>query len=300
MSYEINFDDFDDFDIESARMQGTTYEGIEIPEPDSDELTAEEIEERKKKEAIELAKKGFLPNSENYSPTFSSPQEDVERNPRQYIIEECIPACLELWKKNIYTCMTSDHDNEGQCWIEVIFNVLSSENQDIFTKLQGEDVIIFGYHPGHANFGVTKVGIEGQRRLLELAQEFKMQDVPENHAYISLQDFLIKHCHCYKEVPNPDYVPMEPYNEEGVSTDEEWSDYINKRDDWQHSIASHKTLKVFDPEKLTKPIEDLVQEHGMVLEGDRVYLSPFHYKKHLKYLEHLNTLNEDEKHQSLT
>lgn len=77
--------------------------------------TPEEIEQRKKEKAIELEKKGFLPENEGYSETTSSPQEEVEKNPTQYIIQECLPACLELWRKNIYTFMVSDHLNEGIC-----------------------------------------------------------------------------------------------------------------------------------------------------------------------------------------
>lgn len=63
--------------------------------------TPEEIEQRKKEWAIELERKGFLPENEGYSETMSSPQEAVENNPKRFIIEECIPACQELWKKNI-------------------------------------------------------------------------------------------------------------------------------------------------------------------------------------------------------
>ncbi len=39
----------------------------------------------------------------------------------------------------------------------------------------------------------------------------------------------------------------------------------------------------------TKSLEELVLEHNMILEGDRIYLSQFHYDKHQDYL---NSLNE--------
>lgn len=76
----------------------------------------------------------------------SSPQEEVEKNPTQYIIQECLPACQELWKKNIYTFMVSDHLNEGTCWIEIIVDSLSEENKDIYFGLSDDEAVKFSYH----------------------------------------------------------------------------------------------------------------------------------------------------------
>lgn len=149
------------------------------------EPTQEELEIQRQESEKELKAKGFLPKNPELKETPSSPQEIVEANPRQFIIEECIPACQELWSKNIYTFMASDHLNEGQCWIEVVLDSLSDENKEILYQLEGEDVIKYSYHKDCANFGVKHVGLEGQQRLLELAQEFKMQDVPKNQAWLS-------------------------------------------------------------------------------------------------------------------
>ena len=52
------------------------------------------------------------------------------------------------------------------------------------------------------------------------------------------------------------------------------------------SIESSETIRVFAPEKVTNSISELATKHDMILEKDRVYLSPFHYKKHKKYLEY--------------
>lgn len=43
------------------------------------EPTQEELERRKEERAIELERKGFLPENEDYSETMSSPQEEVEK-----------------------------------------------------------------------------------------------------------------------------------------------------------------------------------------------------------------------------
>jgi len=254
-------------------------------------LTPEEKAQKAQEMADELKREGFLPKNPEFNETVGSPQEEVEANPRQFIIEECIPACLELWSKNIYTFMVSDHENKGQCWIEVIADNLSEENRDIFMSLSGDDVIKFSYHKGTINFGVKLVGKKGQERLLELAKQFKMQDVPLNQAYISLQDFLINYCDCYDEISNPNYREMKPVWEMDLPV-EEVADYYLKYDEWKDSIESKKTIKQFNPNKLTKPISEFAREHGVIIVDDRVYLSEFDYKKHMNYVDSLSNKSD--------
>lgn len=249
--------------------------------------STEELEESKRNRAIELEKKGFLPENEGYAETMTSPQEEVEKNPQQYIIQECLPACQELWSKNIYTFMVSDHLNEGMCWIEVVEDSLSEENKKIYLELSDEDTIKFSYHDGTINFGVRFVGEYGQRRLLELAQKFQMQDVPLGQAYITIKDFLMNYCNCYYEYPNPNYKPMlAPW--EATIEDGKMADYREKYKKWQESEESQETILKFAPEKVSKPISELVNEYGMVFADDRVYLSSFHYNKHINYINSLN------------
>ncbi len=260
------------------------------------EATKGELEERKKKRNKELEKKGFLPVNDEYNETMTSPQEIVEKNPKRFILEECIPACKELWSKNIYTFMVSDHLNEGVCWIEIIGDCLSEENKKIFMNLKGEDVTKFSYHKGSVNFGVTKIGKEGQLRLLELAKEFVMQDVPKDLAYITIDEFLMKYCNCYDEVDNPNYREMKSPWESGLTLDE-LPEYMEKYDKWQDSTDSQETLKIFNPNKREKELEELVKEHNMILEDERVYLSPFHYEKHLNYVRQLGEMLASNTHQ---
>ncbi len=61
--------------------------------------TPEEIEKAKEEHKKEILSKGFLPINDELNATMNSSMEDVEKNPRTFIIEECIPACKELWKK---------------------------------------------------------------------------------------------------------------------------------------------------------------------------------------------------------
>lgn len=247
--------------------------------------TLEEIEKEKEEKKKEILSKGFLPKNDELLESMTSPMEDVEMNPRTYIIEECIPACEELWRKNIYTYMVSNHLNEGVCWIEVYFDNLSDENKDIFNTLEGEDITKFSYHQGCVNFGVKCVGEKAQRRLLELAKQFKMQDVPYKDAYINLTDYLIN-CGCYKEVKNPNYIEMSEPWEMNLSV-EELKDYITKYDEWRYSDKSIETYKVFDESKVTKPLEKYFEGTNYIYDGERVYLSSYHYQKHMNYEKYL-------------
>ena len=238
------------------------------------------------KESMDLNDDEFLPLSSDYHEEMRTSQEDVETHPTKYIIEECLPACKELWRKNIYTFMVSDQLNPGECWIEVIANNLSDENKEIFLSLEGDDVRKFSYHNGCINFGVTKVGIKAQKRLLELAEQFKMQDVPEFEGYLSIKDFLMRYCGCAEEIENSAYVEMKPPYEVVLSL-EELVEYIQEYDKWTDSPRSHKTITVFKKRDDLKPIDELVRENNMILDGDRVYLSKFHHDKHLEYIKYL-------------
>lgn len=243
-------------------------------------------QEQRKREIIE---KGFLPQNDEYDETMRSSMEEVEKNPRRYIIEECIPACQELWEKNIYTFMVSDHLNEGQCWIEVVYENLSDENKLVYMQLEGEKVLKFSYHPGCVNFGVNAVGETAQKELLELAKNFKMQDVPYNEAYITLPEFL-RNCGCYKEIENPDYVEMSAPWKLNLPI-KELAEYMTKYEKWEASPQSKKTIRVFDREKVTKPTSEYLEEKNAIFKDGRVYLSYYDYKKHLNYLNSLSSFS---------
>ena len=51
----------------------------------------------------------FLPMNPEFNEEMTVPMEVVEKNPQRFIIQECIPACQELWRKNIYTFMASKY-----------------------------------------------------------------------------------------------------------------------------------------------------------------------------------------------
>ena len=225
----------------------------------------------------------YLPPSDSYQETMHSPMEEVEKNPERFIMTECIPACQACWANNVYTFMVSDYLNEGTCWIEVALDNLSDENKEILESFSGDDVIKFSYHKGTMAFGVEKVGLEGERRLLELAEQFKMQDVPHNEAWLTREEFLIQ-SGCYKDVDNPEYEEMKPFWQVNDVPHSEMMDYLKRYTAWQNSPRSIKTFKEFDESKMTRPLQEYCDEAGAILDGERIYLSEYHYEKHQRYL----------------
>ncbi len=225
----------------------------------------------------------------------TSPQEVVEKKPEKYIIEECLPACKELWKKNIYTFMTSNHNDTEGCWIEIITENLSEENINIFMQLEDDNIIKRSDKEGTIKFISREKGKKGQNILLEAAKQFKMQDVPFYQAYITPQSFLMNHCYCYDIIPNPNYKKMKEPWEKNLPLNE-LDDYVLKYEKWKSSPNSKKHIRVFNPDKAIKPIEELAKEQGRIYskEEGRIYLSKFHYKKHLEYEKYLN--NSQQKH----
>ena len=245
--------------------------------------TSEEVEQLELEEKEKLRKAGFLPRNEEYYESMNSPMVEVENNPKARIIEECIPACQILWRKNIYTYMTSDYFDNGISWIEIKIRNLSSENRKIYEELDGKDVVKFKKHDFAVCFGVNKVGRAAQRRLAELAENFVMQDVPNGEAYKYLEDFLIENCSCFDEVDNPDYKYMAPLNQANVEL-EKLGDYIKEYDEWLKSKHSIKTMKVLNTNKINKSIPKYIEDFGYILDNKKVYFGTYHFNKHLNYL----------------
>lgn len=235
----------------------------------------------------------YLPRHPDYNSQGVSIQETVEANPHIFIMAECIPACLELWGKNIYTLMVSDAANENVCWIEVKVAYLSEENMQVYEALSGLNVIKFSYHEGTVNFGINYVGKKGQAELLKLAKQFKMQDVPKDAAFISPEEFLLNKCGCYEEYPNPDYIEVTTPEDLRLPGDTQIT-FLNRVIEWQMGRYNTKTLKRFASDKVTRPVAELAAEHGMIFEDGRVYLNDFHYQKHLNFINFQNSQHNEQ------
>lgn len=152
-------------------------------------LSPEEIQAMKERDNAKRAALGILPVPEEYRSDYPTDMEHVEANPERYIVPECIPACKELWSKNIYTFMVCDFlDLEmGWAWICIKHTLLSNRNKEILASLnQISNVTVDtsdNYYEDTAYIKVPFVGQAAQNALLDIARRFEMQDVPEGYAY---------------------------------------------------------------------------------------------------------------------
>ena len=216
-------------------------------------------------------------------------QEEVEAHPERYILPECLPACQALWSKNIYTFMTSNHDDVNTRWIQIDPDNFSAENLALFEKLSAKSPKNFQmgdvYRPWSFTIGTKGTGEAAGKDLLKLADKLKMQDVPEGIAYLSTEDFLILYDDCYDEVLNPEYREMEdPVILEDKLNTVEFLKYFEEYSQWLSSPESQKTIKKFNAERQSAPLEDLVTAQNMILDDKRVYFNDFHYQKHLNFV----------------
>ena len=180
----------------------TTVEDIERFDDDLDEytrdllerlnagsLSSEEKKARWKEENNRRVAMGIFPVPEEYCSECPTGMECVEANPERFIVPECIPACKELWSKNIYTFMVCDMvDLEtGRAWICLKDILLSDRNKEVLASLDqipNVQVITWDfYYENTAYITVQLVGQAAQDALLDIAKRFEMQDVPEGDAY---------------------------------------------------------------------------------------------------------------------
>ena len=179
---EVIFEDIEEFD------DGKMFESLNdrfCTEPCSpEELLARRKEENDRRVAL-----GVFPVAEDYQSVCPTDMEFVEANPERYIVPECIPACKELWSKNVYTFMVCDFlDLEaGWAWICIKDNLLSDRNKEILASLSRipnvKVITNDSYYKNTAYIEVPFVGQAAQDALLDIAKRFEMQDVPEGYAY---------------------------------------------------------------------------------------------------------------------
>ena len=231
---------------------------------------------------------GILPTSERYSPVMVAPMEDVEANPERFIMTECLPACRILWDKNIYTFMVSDAQNE-EAWIELFADGLSDDNKEYLVNLEEKGVHIFSYHQGTISFGVGCFGEKAQQKLIEIANGFEMQDVCKSLAYVDVETALYN-VGCTKRTKNPNYVRMEEPKEGDLRGMLDYYDWLaNGGPDLEY-------IEIFDSSKVKEPLEENFKgtDYVYVPEEDRVYLNSYHYRKHKKYLEYLQNMENNQ------
>ena len=202
--------------------------------------------------------------------------EKVVNNPEEYIIPELQAACKKLWSINIFTFMCSNREDGGHSYI--LLEKLSAENQAIFEKLRKEHPKNFIFNEFRRRFGIDfKTENMTEKEIAEIFDNaisyFKPQDI-QIPFYETREQFLFN-CGCYSEIPNPKYVedpgPM-PGN-------------LKALDEW--FAKQQKTLKVFDENKVTKPMGEYLKEKAITTydpETQRIYQSEYFFQKHLDFI----------------
>ncbi len=100
--------------------------------------------------------------------------EDVIKNPGEYIIPQCLPACKILWDKNIETFMVSNNDDD---YLYVLLFNVSNENKKLLGELIKTDSrYFFDQFRGTYGFRVNGIDENSKKELAILAGKLQVQD----------------------------------------------------------------------------------------------------------------------------
>ena len=210
----------------------------------------------------------------------------VMDHPEKYIIPENLAAINYLWNMNILTEQTNDYSNEDS-WIAI--GSLSEENEKVFTQIRNNPAYFNESIPGvltHHGRGFRVPVKPGTRDTLKdfmpLFSLFKLQDVPKE-GYMTVEEFYINHTDCFRVVRNP-YLKREPKIFEYTNIEEyekAWKEWAN------NPYPETPRIRVFDPEKVTKSLEEYLKESGYLglydPEEGKVFYNKRLYDGHMKY-----------------
>lgn len=215
----------------------------------------------------------------------------VMNNPDEYIIPENLEACKLLWSKNIFTKMCNNYDNDYS-WITI--NTFSHENQEIFEQLAGEDKR-FGLTWGGIGFKIPLVPGKGNdtfEEFKELIEKFPMQDVQKDGC-IDVETFMIYYTDCYSIAYNQEYLDIiRPY----MSPDGDILVYNPELEQYLRVENIRRTIRVFDPSKMTKSLEEYIEDSQFAglydPDNGKIYYNEMYYVAHMKYKEYVKTLKK--------
>lgn len=181
-----------------------------------------------------------------------------------YIEAPCVNACKKLWDKNMFTKASVIDNNK----ISILFDKLSKENENIFSKLVQEDNKHYCYsikNEPRIQIDFNNNAKENSVYLENLVEPFKLQDVTSG--YMEKEEFLMKVCNCER---------VEGIKEHTKEWDAEF---------------------VFAPEKVEKTFNEYLKEYLyedlFVPEEGRIYKDKFYLDAHKKYLNSIREKNEE-------
>lgn len=182
----------------------------------------------------------------------------------KYVEAPCVNACKKLWDKNMFTKASVIDNNK----ISIVFDKLSKENENIFSKLVQEDNKHYCYsikNEPRIQIDFNNNAKENSVYLENLVEPFKLQDVTSG--YMEKEEFLMKVCNCERV--------------EGIK---------EHTKEWNAEF-------VFAPEKVEKTFNEYLKEYLyedlFVPEEGRIYKDKFYLDAHKKYLNSIREKNEE-------
>ena len=189
--------------------------------------------------------------------------EEIMKNPKEYIIPECLEACKKLWSKNIETLMCANYNGNSDLFI--VFpgiDSLSDKNQEIFKDNNGNGFILGEEHDNP----VIKVAGQTQESalaLVELTNKLKVQDV-RCCRYQTAEEFLEEYK--YGDMP-VGYTDIDEYGNVSVA-------------------------RQYDPQRIDATLQDALEQTGKaglyVPSEGRIYESQMFLDWHNRYLKSKN------------
>ena len=191
--------------------------------------------------------------------------EEVIKNPEEYIVPECLPACKSLWNKNIETFMVSNNDDDN---LYVLLNDnLSTENIEIFYRMMKEDSRYFidNYRKSYGIY-VSGKDEKASQELKNLVDVFQIQDTIR---FQTEEEFL------------------DSYKKTGGKFD--------KTDEYGHLHWRYNSK--LKNATLEEALKNEGKEALYIPSERRVYQDILYLKWHKKYLESLkNSKSDEERH----
>lgn len=182
----------------------------------------------------------------------------------KYVEAPCVNACKKLWDKNMFTKASVIDNNK----ISIVFDKLSKENENIFSKLVQEDNKHYCYsikNEPRIQIDFNNNAKENSVYLENLVEPFKLQDVTSG--YMEKEEFLMKVCNCERV--------------EGIK---------EHTKEWNAEF-------VFAPEKVEKTFNEYLKEYLyedlFVPEEGRIYKDKFYLDAHKKYLNSIREKHEE-------
>ena len=219
----------------------------------------------------------------------------VMENIEEFVIPENRAIIEYLWDHNILTTQTNNYENDYS-WIQI--GKLSEENRKIFygyanamsTKEETKEPkvsVVRGFSvpviPG------TRDTFEDFKPLVDL---LKPQDVQKD-GYITIEEFYINYTDCWDLIDNPEYHPLPEPNYEDYSDPIEFG---KAYDMYAESMNVRRRIKVVDEGKITKPIEEYLDEAGFTgcydEEEGKIFNNKRLYEGHMRY----KNMEEPKKH----